>query len=87
MLHKTIIVGAMVGALSCLAQQATAQVSHVPLHGGDWPISNGVKHQPTRGVVGREFTPGQANETDKLYDELMSNSYGSTHHSGTARTR
>jgi hypothetical protein len=87
MLRKTIIVGAVAGALSCLTQRAIAQDSHVPVHGGDWPIQNGVKHQPTRGAVGGEFTPGQANETDKLYDELMSNSYGSTHHSGTARMR
>jgi hypothetical protein len=86
MLQKTLIVGAVAGALSCLTQQAIAQDSR-PVHGGDWPIQNGVKHQPTRGVVGGEFSPGQANETDKLYDELMSNSYGSTHHSGTARMR
>ncbi|MGB7972891.1 MAG: hypothetical protein WCF81_00785 [Roseiarcus sp.] len=86
MLHKTIIVGALAGGLSCLAQQATAQDSHAPLHGGGWPIQNGVKHQPTRGAGG-EFTPGQAQETDKLYDELMSNSFGATHHTGNARTR
>jgi hypothetical protein len=86
MLQKTLIVGVVAGALSCLTQQAIAQDSR-PVHGGDWPIQNGVKHQPTRGVVGGEFSPGQANETDKLYDELMSNSYGSTHHSGTARMR
>ena len=87
MLRNTIIVGAVAGALSCLTQQAIAQDSHVPLHGSDWPIQNGVKHQPTRGAVGGEFTPGQANETDKLYDELMSNSFSATHHSGTARMR
>ena len=53
MFHKTIIVAALVGALSCLAQQAIAQDSHVPVHGGGWPIQNGVKHQPTRGRGGR----------------------------------
>jgi hypothetical protein len=87
MLHKTILVGALAGALSCLAQQAIAQDNRVPVHGGDWPIQNGVKHQPTRGAVGGEFSPGQAEETDKLYDELMSNSFSATHHSGTARMR
>jgi hypothetical protein len=86
MLHKTIIVIALTGALSCLAQQATAQDSR-PVHGGDWPIQNGVKHQPTRGAVGGEFSRSQAEETDKLYDELMSNSFSATHHSGTARMR
>ena len=85
MLHKTIIIAAVAGALSCLAQQAIAQDSR-PIHGGAWPIQGGVKHQPTRGDVGGEFTPGQQNETDKLYDELM-NGYSATHHSGTARSR
>jgi hypothetical protein len=87
MVHKTIIFGALVGFFSCLAQQAIAQDSRVPVHGGGWPIQNGVKHQPTRDAVGGEFSPSQAQETDKLYDELLSNSYGSTHHSGTARMR
>jgi len=86
MFHKTIIVAALAGALSCLAQQAIAQDSR-PVHGGGWPIQNGVKHQPTRGAVGGEFSRGQAEETDKLYEELMSNSFGATHHSGTARMR
>jgi Spy/CpxP family protein refolding chaperone len=86
MLHKTIIAGALVGGLSCLAQQAMAQESR-PIHGGAWPIQNGVKHQPTRGAVGGEFTPSQQNETDRLYDELMSNSFRATHHTGDARSR
>jgi hypothetical protein len=87
MLHKTIIVAALAGAFSCLVQQATAQDSRVPVHGGGWPIQNGVKHQPTRGAVGGEFSPGQAEETDKLYDELMSNGFSATHHTGAARMR
>jgi hypothetical protein len=87
MLHKTIVVAALAGALSCLAQQAIAQNSRVPVHGGGWPIQNGVKHQPTRGAVGGEFSPSQAEETDRLYQELMSNSFSATHHSGTARMR
>ena len=86
MLHKTLIVFALVGGLSCLAQPGIAQDSR-PLHGGGWPIQNGVKHQPTRGAVGGEFSRSQAEETDKLYDELMSNSFSATHHSGTARMR
>jgi hypothetical protein len=85
MLHKTIIAGALVGGLSCLAQQAMAQESR-PIHGGAWPIQGGVKHQPTRGAVGGEFTPGQAEETDKLYDELLNNYIG-THHPGNVRSR
>lgn len=86
MLHKTILVGALAGALSCLAQEAIAQESG-PVHGGGWPIQNGVKHQPTRGAAGGEFTPGQKDETDKLYDELMQNNFSATHHTGNARSR
>ena len=86
MLYKTIIVAALAGALSCLAQQAIAQNSR-PVHGAGWPISNGIKHQPTRDAVGGEFSRSQAEETDKLYDELLSNSFSATHHPGTARAR
>jgi hypothetical protein len=85
--RRRIIVAALVGALSCMAQQAIAQDSR-PVHEGGWPIQNGVKHQPTRGAVGGdEFSRSQAEETDRLYDELMSNSFSATHHSGTARMR
>ena len=86
MLHKTIIVAALAGALSCLAQQAIAQDSHAPVHERGWPIQNGVKHQPTRDAVGGEFSRSQAEETDRLYDELLNN-YGSTHHPGNIRSR
>ena len=85
MLYKTVIVAVLAGAISGLGQQAIAQESR-PVHGGAWPIQGGVKHQPTRGAVGGEFTPSQQNETDRLYDELM-NSYGATHHTGNARSR
>jgi hypothetical protein len=87
MSFKALMVFVLVGALCCPAQQAIAQDSR-PVHGGAWPIQNGVKHQPTRGAVGGgEFSPGQAEETDKLYDELMSNSFSATHHTGNARMR
>lgn len=87
MSRKTIIVAALAGALACPAQQAIAQDNRVPVHSGDWPIQNGVKHQPTRGAVGGEFSRSQAEETDRLYDELMSNSFSGTHHPGNARMR
>jgi hypothetical protein len=86
MSHKALMVFALVGALCCLAQQAIAQDSR-PVHGGAWPIQNGIKHQPTRGAVQGEFSRGQAEETDKLYEELMSNSFSATHHTGNARMR
>jgi hypothetical protein len=85
MSHKRLVVFALVGTLSCPAQQAIAQNSS-SVHEGSWPIANGVKHQPTRGAVGGEFSRSQQEETDRLYDELMSN-YGATHHPGTARMR
>jgi hypothetical protein len=83
--HKRLIVFALVGALLSVAQPAIAQDSR-PVHGGDWPIQNGIKHQPTRGEVGGEFSRSQQDETDRLYNELMSNS-AATHHSGIARMR
>lgn len=86
MSYQRLIVFALVGALSCLAQQAIAQNSP-PVHGEDWPIQNGVKHQPTRGEVGGEFSRSQQEETDRLYNELMSNGLSSTHHTGIARMR
>jgi hypothetical protein len=86
MSYERLIVFALVAALSCLAQQAIAQDSS-SVHEGNWPIENGVKHQPTRGDVGGEFSRRQAEETDRLYNELMSNSFGATHHPGIARMR
>jgi hypothetical protein len=87
MSHKALMVFGLVGALCCLAQQAIAQDSR-PVHGGAWPIQNGVKHQPTRDAVGGgEFSRSQQEETDKLYEELMSNSFSATHHTGNARMR
>ena len=86
MFHKTIIAAALAGAFLCLAQQAIAQESR-RVHAGGWPIQNGIKHQPTRDAVGGEFSRSQAEETDKLYDELLSNSFSATHHPGTARAR
>ena len=77
MFRKTLIVFALIGALSSPAQQAIAQDSR-PVHGGGWPIQGGVKHQPTRSEVGGEFSRNQQEETDKLYDELMSN-YSAQH--------
>jgi hypothetical protein len=86
MSRKTIIVAALAGALFWSTQPGISQTSS-SVHGGDWPIQNGVKHQPTRGSAGGEFSREQAEETDRLYNELMSNSFSATHHSGTARMR
>jgi len=85
MSYGRLVVFGLAAMLSCLAQQAIAQNSS-SVHERNWPIEGGVKHQPTRSAVGGEFSRSQQEETDKLYDELMSN-YGATHHSGNARMR
>jgi hypothetical protein len=85
MSDRTLFAFALVGALSFLAQSGFAQNSSA-VHEGSWPIQGGVKHQPTRGAVGGEFSRSQQEETDKLYEELMSG-YGATHHTGNARMR
>jgi hypothetical protein len=86
MSHTRLVVLALVGTLSCPAQRAIAQNSS-SVHEGGWPIENGVKHQPTRGEVGSEFSKSQQDETDRLYNELLSNSVSGTHHTGIARMR
>jgi len=48
-----------------------------PVHQRRWPIHHGFKHQPTqydlRALHQPDVTRGQAQETDQLYDRLMSN--------------
>jgi hypothetical protein len=49
-----------------------------PVRQRPWPIHNGFNHQPTpadlKALHRQEFTPAQAQETDRLYDQLMSTS-------------
>lgn len=73
MSYKTLIGFALLGALSCLAQRGFAE-DQSSVHGGQWPIQNGFDRQPTRGDLegGHEFSSDQANEIDRLYDELLS---------------
>ena len=89
MSHKTLVLSALVGALLFLAKPGNAQEagSIYP----SWPIQNGVKHQPTQSELNalhdQDVTANDAREVDRLYNELMSNSYVGTHHTGTARMR
>jgi hypothetical protein len=69
MSHKTLIAFALVGALSFLARPGLAQ-NRSSSHQGDWPIQNGFNRQPTGN--GQDFTPDQAREIDRLYDQLLS---------------
>jgi hypothetical protein len=47
-----------------------------PVHQRSWPIHKGFKHQPTRyemrALHQQDVTRGQAQETDQLYERLMS---------------
>jgi hypothetical protein len=90
MSRKTLIVFALVGALSFVAERGIAQESPSLYPPG--PIQNGIKHQPTQNELkalhDQDVTPNDAREIDRLYDELMSSgSYGHTHHTGIARMR
>ena len=89
MSYKTLFALPLIGLLSFLAQPGIAQER--PALGRAWPIQNGVKHQPTqselRALHEQDVPPNDAREIDQLYNELMSNSYSSTHHTGDARTR
>ena len=85
MSHKTLILFALAGALWFPAERGMAQDAESLRIAG--PIQNGVKHQPTRNDVAHEFSKSQQEETDRLYEELMSNSFGATHHTGNARMR
>jgi hypothetical protein len=88
MSHKSLVVFVLAQALSFAAQPAIAEDSS-SVHGGEWPIENGVKHQPTRGELGggREFTQDQAGEVDRLYDELLSSGNKGEDHSRPKRGR
>ena len=85
MSHKILFAFALVCALSFLAQRGVAQNRSV--HEGEWPIENGVKHQPTRGDLGGgyEFSLDQAREIDQLYDQLLSTGDKSQPHLKRAR--
>jgi hypothetical protein len=86
MSQKTLFAFALSGALSLQAQLAIAQNSR-SVHEGEWPIENGVRHQPTRGDLGggHEFSQDQAHEIDQLYDQLLSTGDKSQAHLKRAR--
>ena len=87
--YKTLLALALVGPLSFLAQPGIAQENPSLREAG--PIQNGVKHQPTqndlKALHEQDISPNDAREIDRLYDELMSNDYSTTHHTGIARMR
>jgi Spy/CpxP family protein refolding chaperone len=74
MLNKVVRAWALVAALSILAEPGVAK--DAPLHQG--PIYNGFDHQPSRDELRalhqHDVTPDQAQEIDRLYDQLLSSS-------------
>jgi hypothetical protein len=67
---------ALVAALSVLGRHGLAE--DAPLHSGPWPIQNWHEQQPTddelRARHLHDVSPDEAEEVDRLYDELMSRS-------------
>jgi len=72
MSHKTLFAFILVGTLSLLAEQGSAQNSS-SLHQWRWPVQNGFNHQPTKDELHDQDVPsGDARKVDQLYDQLMS---------------
>jgi Spy/CpxP family protein refolding chaperone len=77
MASKIIFACGLVSALSFLAALGSAEDAP-PLHQGSWPIHQGHQRQPTQDELNaqhrQDVTPDQANDIDRLYDQLLSNS-------------
>jgi hypothetical protein len=75
--NKVVSACALVAALLIPAEPGVAKDAP-PLHQGPWPIYNGFDHQPTqdelRALHQQDVTPAQADEIDRLYDQLLSSS-------------
>jgi hypothetical protein len=76
----------MLSASMAVVDTAQAQIQRPPGYGSmqapighrSWPIHNGFNHQPTqdelRALHQQDVTRDQAQDTDRLYDQLMSTS-------------
>jgi Spy/CpxP family protein refolding chaperone len=78
MASKVIFACVLVSALSFLAALGSAEDVSPPLHQGQWPIYHGRQHQPSQDELNaqhqQDVTPDQADDIDRLYDQLQSNS-------------
>jgi Spy/CpxP family protein refolding chaperone len=76
MSSKVVRACALVAAL-LIAELGVAKAAPTG-HQGPWPIHNGFNRQPTqdelRGLHQQDVTPDQAQEIDRLYDQLLSSS-------------
>jgi hypothetical protein len=72
---KVVRACALAAVLSIPPQLGIARDRPGP-YASPWPIYNGFNHQPTenelRALHEQDVTPAQADEIDKLYDQLMS---------------
>jgi hypothetical protein len=77
MSRRIAITCALSTALSLVGAHGFAEDSP-PTHQGVWPIYNGHNHQPTRDQLStlhvEDVTPNQAQDVDRLFDQLLSNS-------------
>lgn len=85
---KIAIACASGAALSFLGTLGFAEAAP-PLHQGDWPIHNWHDQQPTQDQLKalhlHDVTPNEAQEVDRLYDKLLSNSKRVDHRQSTDR--
>ena len=76
---KNVIACASGAALSLLGTLGFAQEA-LPLHQGDWPIHGWHDQQPTEDQLNaqhlQDVTPNQAQEVDRIYNKLLSNTEG-----------
>jgi hypothetical protein len=79
---KIAIACALGAALSFLGTLGFSEEAP-PLHQGDWPIQNGHDQQPTQDQLNaldlHDVSPNQAQEVDRLYNKLLSNSERDDH--------
>jgi hypothetical protein len=72
-------------ASAALLFMGTLGFAEEPLHQGDWPIQNGHDQQPTQDQLNalgqQDVSPNQAQEVDRLYDQLLANSARDRRHS------
>jgi hypothetical protein len=74
--YKLIPLKARPGQASSVVMPVTEGATANVAPASPWPIYNGFDHQPTenelRALHEQDVTPAQADEIDKLYDQLMS---------------
>jgi hypothetical protein len=77
-MSSRVAVACALGAALSLAGTLGFAADAPPVHQGPWPIYDWRDHQPTQGELNadhlHDVTPNQAQEVDRLYDQLLSSS-------------